>query len=166
MPIDYSIGHPVQLEVNFEVEGFTILLGQSGEGKTTLLRAVAGLLPTHGEPFGRLLPQQRAVGYLPQGYALFPHLRAWENVAQANVSPPRDAGKCARLRNDSAGVGLLVVALISCACGLPSRARLRAGLSARALTPLPAREQGGSSWKSCSLIPMCMAIVRERRPEH
>jgi len=83
MRIDYSIDHPVQLEVNFEVEGFTILLGQSGEGKTTLLRAVAGLLPAHGEPFGGLLPQQRAVGYLPQGYALFPHLRAWENVAFA-----------------------------------------------------------------------------------
>jgi len=83
MRIDYSIDHPVQLEVNFEVEGFTILLGQSGEGKTTLLRAVAGLLPARGEPFGGLLPQQRAVGYLPQGYALFPHLRAWENVAFA-----------------------------------------------------------------------------------
>src|SRR6202048_153087 len=81
MRIDYSIDHPVRLEVNFEVEGFTILLGQSGEGKTTLLRAIAGLLPAQGEPFGGLLPQHRAVGYLPQGYALFPHLRAWENVA-------------------------------------------------------------------------------------
>src|ERR1700737_3381233 len=81
MRIDSSIDHPVGLEVNFEVEGFTILLGQSGEGKTTLLRAIAGLLPAQGEPFGGLLPQHRAVGYLPQGYALFPHLRAWENVA-------------------------------------------------------------------------------------
>src|SRR5258708_18268752 len=83
MRIDYRIEYPVQLQVNFEVEGFTILLGQSGEGKTTLLRAIAGLLPAQGEPFGGLLPQHRAVGYLPQGYALFPHLRAWENVAFA-----------------------------------------------------------------------------------
>ena len=89
MRIDYSIDHAVQLEVNFEVEGFTILLGQSGEGKTTLLRAVAGLLPARGEPFGGLLPQQRAVGYLPQGYALFPHLRAWENVAFALPRGPQ-----------------------------------------------------------------------------
>src|SRR5258708_31090913 len=83
MRIDYRIDYPVRLQVNFDVEGFTILLGQSGEGKTTLLRAIAGLLPAEGEPFGGLLPQHRAVGYLPQGYALFPHLRAWENVAFA-----------------------------------------------------------------------------------
>jgi molybdate/tungstate transport system ATP-binding protein len=66
-----------------------VLLGQSGEGKTTLLRAIAGLLRAQGEPFGGLLPQQRAVGYLPQGYALFPHLRAWENVAFALPRGPQ-----------------------------------------------------------------------------
>jgi molybdate/tungstate transport system ATP-binding protein len=87
--IDYRIERPVRLKVNFEVEGFTILLGKSGEGKTTLLRAIAGLLPAHGEPFGGLLPQQRAVGYMPQGYALFPHLRAWENVAFALPRGPQ-----------------------------------------------------------------------------
>jgi ABC-type Fe3+/spermidine/putrescine transport system ATPase subunit len=83
MRIDYRIERPVRLQANFEVEGFTILLGQSGEGKTMLLRAIAGLLPADGEPFGGLAPQHRPVGYLPQGYALFPHLRAWENVAFA-----------------------------------------------------------------------------------
>lgn len=89
MRIDYRIEHPIRLQANFEVEGFTVLLGQSGEGKTTLLRAIAGLLPAQGEPFGGLLPQQRAVGYLPQGYALFPHLRAWENVAFALPRGPQ-----------------------------------------------------------------------------
>jgi molybdate/tungstate transport system ATP-binding protein len=89
MRIDYRLQHPVRLQVSFEVEGFTVLLGQSGEGKTTLLRAIAGLLPAEGEPFGGLLPQQRPVGYLPQGYALFPHLRAWENVAFALPRGPK-----------------------------------------------------------------------------
>ena len=89
MRIDYRIDHPVQLQVNFEVEGFNILLGQSGEGKTSLLRAIAGLLPAQGEPFDGLLPQHRAVGYVPQGYALFPHLRAWENVAFALPRGPQ-----------------------------------------------------------------------------
>ena len=89
MRIDYRIDHPVRLQASFEVEGFTVLLGQSGEGKTTLLRAIAGLLPAQGEPFGGLPPQHRAVGYLPQGYALFPHLRAWENVAFALPRGPQ-----------------------------------------------------------------------------
>ena len=89
MRIDYRIDHPVRLQASFEVEGFTVLLGQSGEGKTTLLRAIAGLLPALGEPFGGLPPQHRAVGYLPQGYALFPHLRAWENVAFALPRGPQ-----------------------------------------------------------------------------
>lgn len=81
--IDYRLEQPVRFHARFAVEGFTVLLGASGEGKTTLLRAIAGLLPAQGEPFGGLPPQRRAVGYLPQGYALFPHLRAWENVAFA-----------------------------------------------------------------------------------
>src|ERR1700686_5183658 len=89
MRIDYSVDYPVRLDATFEVEGFTVLLGQSGEGKTTLLRAIAGLLPAQGEPFGGLLPQQRAVGYLPQGYAVLPHLRAWENVAFALPRGPQ-----------------------------------------------------------------------------
>ncbi len=89
MRIRYQIEQPVRIEVDFEVAGFTVLLGLSGEGKTLLLRAIAGLLPALGEPFGQLPPQRRPVGYLPQGYALFPHLRAWENVAFALPRSPQ-----------------------------------------------------------------------------
>ncbi|WP_168648714.1 ABC transporter ATP-binding protein [Dyella sp. SG609] len=81
MRIDYRIEQPVALHASFEVAGFTVLLGASGEGKTLLLSAIAGLIAARGKPFDGLPPQQRAVGYLPQGHALFPHLRAWENVA-------------------------------------------------------------------------------------
>ncbi|MBD8873636.1 ABC transporter ATP-binding protein [Rhodanobacter sp. DHB23] len=83
MRVDYRIERPVALAASFEVEGFTVLLGASGEGKTLLLRAIAGLLPARGKPFDGLPPQRRAVGYLPQGHALFPHLNAWQNVAFA-----------------------------------------------------------------------------------
>lgn len=83
MHIDYRLEHPIALHASFEVDGFTVLLGASGEGKSLLLRAIAGLTPAHGEPFGGLPAQHRAVGYLPQGYALFPHLNAWQNVAFA-----------------------------------------------------------------------------------
>jgi molybdate/tungstate transport system ATP-binding protein len=89
MRVDCRIEHPVALSASFEVEGFTVLLGASGEGKSLLLRAIAGLLPAQGEPFGGLPPQRRAIGYLPQGHALFPHLNAWQNVAFALRGPRR-----------------------------------------------------------------------------
>jgi molybdate/tungstate transport system ATP-binding protein len=83
MRVDYTTQHPIALHAAFDVEGFTVLLGASGEGKSLLLRAIAGLAPAQGEPFSGLAAQHRAVGYLPQGYALFPHLNAWQNVAFA-----------------------------------------------------------------------------------
>ena len=89
MRVDYRIERPLALHVSFEVDGFTVLLGASGEGKSLLLRAIAGLVPAQGEPFGGLAAQHRAVGYLPQGHALFPHLRAWQNVAFALRGPQR-----------------------------------------------------------------------------
>ena len=92
--VDLQIRQPIALDVEFEVRGFTALLGASGEGKSTVLKALAGLIPSHGTPFGGLPPQRRPVGYLPQGYALFPHLRAWENVAYAwggRLGPRRQA---------------------------------------------------------------------------
>ena len=83
MRIDLQLRHPVALAVQFELRGFSVLLGRSGEGKSTLLKALAGLLPAQGGPYAGMAPQHRPVGYLPQGYALFPHLTVWQNVAFA-----------------------------------------------------------------------------------
>ena len=76
------------------------LLGPSGDGKTTLLRLVAGLEPLqHGrialgaqvlaEPGRDMPPEQRHVGFVFQDYALFPHLTVAENVAFGLVRTPR-----------------------------------------------------------------------------
>ncbi|GLV46845.1 ABC transporter ATP-binding protein [Thermus sp. LT1-2-5] len=81
MEIHYRIRRPVALEARIRIQGFTVLLGESGIGKTTLLKALAGLLPAEGTPYGGLPPERRPVGYLPQDLALFPHMTAWENVA-------------------------------------------------------------------------------------
>ncbi|QEE24823.1 ABC transporter ATP-binding protein [Rhodanobacter glycinis] len=89
MRIDYRIAQPIEFSASFDVEGFTVLLGASGEGKSLLLRALAGLQAAQGEPFAGLPPNQRPVGYLPQGHALFPHLRVWQNVAFALSGPHR-----------------------------------------------------------------------------
>ena len=83
LQVRLGVRQPLALQLEFEVRGFTALLGASGEGKSTVLKALAGLLPSSGEPFGGLPAQRRPVGYLPQGYALFPHMSAWENVAYA-----------------------------------------------------------------------------------
>ncbi|MCS7194732.1 MAG: ABC transporter ATP-binding protein [Meiothermus sp.] len=89
MEIAYTLERPVRLSLRLHIRGFTVLLGESGVGKTSLLKAVAGLLPARGEPFGGLPAERRPVGYLPQHFALFPHLRAWQNVAFPLVRWPR-----------------------------------------------------------------------------
>jgi len=81
--VHYLLKAPIALDVQFEVRGFTALLGFSGSGKTSLLKALAGLLPATGSPWAALPAQKRPVGYMPQGSALFPHLSVLENVAFA-----------------------------------------------------------------------------------
>lgn len=71
----------------------TVLFGSSGAGKTTVLRCLAGLEhPQEGSiRFGdevwfeaeeRLFvpPQRRGIGFVPQEYALFPHLSVANNI--------------------------------------------------------------------------------------
>jgi ABC-type Fe3+/spermidine/putrescine transport system ATPase subunit len=79
--IDYRLTKPIPIHAVFQVSGFTALLGRSGAGKTSLLKALAGLLPAAGAPWAGLPPEERRIGYMPQGAALFPHLSVLENVA-------------------------------------------------------------------------------------
>jgi molybdate transport system ATP-binding protein len=85
------------------------LVGPSGSGKTTTLQSIAGLVtPDEGRIVlgGRVLfdraqrinlpVQDRRVGYVFQGYALFPHMTVIQNVsfglrATATAQPERNA---------------------------------------------------------------------------
>ena len=82
--------------------GVAVLFGPSGAGKTLTLQCLAGLLrPDAGRIVvdGRVLfdsssavdvrPQARRVGYVFQGYALFPHLSVAENVGFGLRDRPR-----------------------------------------------------------------------------
>ncbi|WP_139685608.1 ABC transporter ATP-binding protein [Vibrio tasmaniensis] len=79
--------------LSLEVEHGEIvcLLGASGCGKTTLLKAIAGLLPlssgvmslncqTIDDGDNWLPPEQRNIGMIFQDYALFPHLTVNQNI--------------------------------------------------------------------------------------
>jgi molybdate transport system ATP-binding protein len=84
-----------ELDVAFWAdEGRVVLFGPSGAGKSLTLQAITGVVrPDAGrvEVNGSLLfdsacgvnlpPQERRVGYVPQNYALFPHLTVQQNVA-------------------------------------------------------------------------------------
>ena len=87
-------GNPILNDLSLQVAENEImcLLGASGCGKTTLLKAVAGLLPvTEGDIYihGRqmngngveVVPERRNIGMIFQDYALFPHLNVAQNVA-------------------------------------------------------------------------------------
>lgn len=80
------------LDLDVEKGEIICLLGASGCGKTTLLKAIAGLLPLSSGRMslnGRTIddgetwlpPEQRNIGLIFQDYALFPHLTVAENVA-------------------------------------------------------------------------------------
>jgi len=85
-------------------DGVAVLFGPSGAGKTVTLQCLAGLMrPDAGRVVvdGRVLfdadagvsvpPQQRRVGYVFQGYALFPHLTVAGNVGFGLRHRPRAA---------------------------------------------------------------------------
>ncbi len=64
------------------------LLGPSGSGKSTVLRIIAGLevpdagtLRLDGRDAAAMAPGERRIGFVFQGYALFAHMTAAENIA-------------------------------------------------------------------------------------
>ena len=95
----------LELELDVQRDGFalnvrlalargpTALVGPNGSGKSTLLRAILGAVPVQR---GRIVldehtlldtargvsvpTEERRVAWVPQEYALFPHLTVLENV--------------------------------------------------------------------------------------
>jgi molybdate transport system ATP-binding protein len=116
LPLDVAAGEVVAL------------LGPNGSGKTTALRALAGLVTLsggsieldgteiaragHGMP-----PERRRVGVVFQDYLLFPHLSALENVAFG----PRSTGASRADARDRAAQWLARMGLAEVAPNKPGR---------------------------------------------
>ena len=92
------------VSVDIPAGAITALLGPSGGGKTTLLRLIAGLeLPTSGRIIINGVDvtdqpvQDRDIGIVFQGYALFKHMTVAENVEfglkMKKITPPQGVKK-------------------------------------------------------------------------
>jgi putative spermidine/putrescine transport system ATP-binding protein len=85
-PAGYHVG---LLDVNLQVNAgdCVAVLGESGSGKSSLLRTLAGLHPmmvgqvlVHGKNVSALAPERRSIVYLHQEPVLFPHLSVIDNI--------------------------------------------------------------------------------------
>ncbi len=79
---------------------FTVLVGPSGCGKSTLLRMIAGLeeitageIAIGGRVVNAVPPKQRDIAMVFQNYALYPHMKVYDNMAfslkLAKVAPDK-----------------------------------------------------------------------------
>lgn len=99
----------LELNLSLETAGTLAIIGPNGAGKSSLLAMLLGTLrPAEGciQLAGRLLLdtqqgvevpiEQRRWGYVPQSYALFPHLDVRANVAFGVRGEASQAGRRAR----------------------------------------------------------------------
>jgi len=91
LSIDYGSNRVVSdLNLSLEKSEILMLVGPTGCGKSTILQALAGLIPIsegnikmgkwHATPKHTVPPEKRSVGMVFQDFALFPHLTVKQNI--------------------------------------------------------------------------------------
>jgi ABC-type Fe3+/spermidine/putrescine transport system ATPase subunit/ABC-type sulfate transport system permease component len=93
--IDYHLG-TFHLTLTHKAKGpHLAILGPSGSGKSALLRCLAGLYGSspgsvwYGtQPVTHAPVERRLVGYVAQGFSLFPHLTVWQQLLFAKGATP------------------------------------------------------------------------------
>ncbi|MGD8847815.1 MAG: ABC transporter ATP-binding protein, partial [Desulfobacteraceae bacterium] len=88
--VEFTIGTFSLHDINFSIKDgeYFVILGPSGNGKTQLLKLLAGLnRPKSGEIWidgtrrDHLPPEERDIGYVFQDQVLFPHMNVYDNIA-------------------------------------------------------------------------------------
>ncbi len=87
----------LNVKINLNKGDFLSITGESGSGKTTILRIIAGLEKSNSIIFvdkkawqdknSFIPPQKREIGFVFQDYALFPNMNVIENLLYANNDP-------------------------------------------------------------------------------
>ena len=96
--LDFRLG-TFHLKVDLYSAGNHLaIVGPSGSGKSALLRSLAGLYGARPGPvsYGArsvtgVPVERRQVGYVAQGFILFPHLTVWQHLLFANGATPGQA---------------------------------------------------------------------------
>jgi ABC-type Fe3+/spermidine/putrescine transport system ATPase subunit len=98
--------HPIDLDI--PRRDFLAILGPSGCGKTTLLRMMggfvepsAGRIEVNGTDITHLGPEHRPINMVFQGYGLFPHMNARQNVGYGLRLKRLDRATVAKRVNDA-----------------------------------------------------------------
>ncbi len=143
--LNYAVGSFRLSDASLEVADgeYFVLLGPPGSGKSVFLECLCGLNRVHG---GRILidgtemtdwpPRKRNIGYVPQDYALFPHLSVEQNIAFGLRERGLEAKRMAeriKAAAETLGIGHLLRRIIP---GLSGGERQRVAL-ARALAIEP-----------------------------
>ena len=113
--LDVTIGEFQLRDITLDIaeQEYFVVLGPTGAGKTVLLECIAGLTdPDRGsirlgnrDVLG-LPPEQRRVGYLPQDYALFPHMTVRENLGFGLMVQKRSREIPAKIERFAALLGI------------------------------------------------------------
>ncbi len=114
---DSSVWAVRDLNLSISDGEFVVLVGPSGCGKTTALRMLAGFedvtageIRIAGEPVNNVLPRDRDIAMVFQNYALYPHMKVYDNIGYGlKVRRMPKAERAARIERVAGMLGLTEV---------------------------------------------------------
>jgi multiple sugar transport system ATP-binding protein len=98
-------------DLQVEPQSFTVLCGASGSGKSVLFRLLVGLeqpdsgrILLNGRDITNEPPAARAIGYVPQNFALYPHQTVAQNMAYPLTLAKTPKAEIAKRVDRTAGI--------------------------------------------------------------